>query len=76
MVLGERLFKETGRTLGVKVESVHLIEGIKMQVSFSSEMKGISKFPSGKNLGLGTATQYPHGSINASCLGVVSFEGD
>jgi hypothetical protein len=77
MALGEKLFEETGKILGVQVESVHPVEGVKMQVSFASEIKGLGKVPSGKNLGSGTATQYPHGAVNASYRGVASFgEGD
>jgi hypothetical protein len=47
-----------------------------MKVSFSSEIKGVGKFPSGMNLGSGTVTQYPSGAVNASYQGVVTFEGD
>ena len=65
MALGEKLFEETGTTTNFKITKVHPIEGITMEISFTSEIKGIGKFPSGKNMGSGTATQYPHGVVDA-----------
>ena len=76
MALGEKLFEETGKIIGMQVESVHPIEGIKMDVSFAGEIKGIGKFPSGRNLGSGTVTQYPHGAVNAQYKGVATIEGE
>ncbi len=71
MALGEKLFEETGKVTSVSVESVHPVEGVKMQVSFVSEIKG-AKFPSGKNMGSGRVTQYPHGIVDAEYRGVVT----
>jgi hypothetical protein len=71
MALGEKLFEESGNITGVKVTRVHPIEGITMEVSFTSEIRGIGRFPSGKNLGSGTMTQYPHGIVDASWQGSV-----
>jgi hypothetical protein len=53
-------------------ESVHPVEGIKMQVSFMSEMRGAGRFPSGRNMGSGTMHQYPHGIVDAEYHGVVT----
>ena len=48
-----------------------------MDVSFTSEIKGIGKFPSGKNLGSGIMTQYPHGIVDQSNHGLlITAEGD
>jgi hypothetical protein len=69
MTLGEKLFEESGNVTGFKVTKVHPIEGVTMEVSFVSEVKGIGKFPSGKNLGSGTVTQYPHGIVDGSYQG-------
>lgn len=38
---------------------VHPLEGVATEVSFTSDIKGIGKFLSGKNLGSGTMTKYP-----------------
>jgi hypothetical protein len=40
-----------------------------MEVSFMSEIRGIGRFPSGKNLGSGTVTEYPHGVVDGSYQG-------
>src|SRR5215208_5447334 len=63
MALGEKLFEESGNVTGFKVTKVHPIEGVTTEVSFTSEIKGIGRFPSGKNIGSGTVTQYPHGIV-------------
>ena len=57
MALGEKLFDESGNVTGFNVTKVHPLEGLTMEVSFVSEIKGVGNFPSGKNLGSGTVTQ-------------------
>jgi hypothetical protein len=69
MALGEKLFEESGNVTGFKVTKVHPIEGVTMEVSFISEIRGMGRFPSGKNLGSGTMTQYPHGIVDGSYQG-------
>jgi hypothetical protein len=69
MALGEKLFEESGNVTGFKVTKVHPVEGVTMEVSFTSEIRGIGRFPSGKNLGSGTVTQYPHGIVDGSYQG-------
>jgi hypothetical protein len=71
MALGEKLFEESGDITGFKVTKVHPVEGVTMEVSFTSEIRGIGRFPSGKNLGSGTMTQYPHGVVDASYQGSI-----
>lgn len=71
MALGEKLFEESGNVEGFKVTRVHPVEGTTMEVSFSSQIKGVGKFPSGKNIGSGTMTRYPHGVVDASYQGMV-----
>jgi hypothetical protein len=77
MALGEKLFEESGNVTGFKITKVHPIEGVTMEVSFASEIAGTGRFPSGKNLGSGTVTQYPHGIVDQSNQGsVMTNEGD
>lgn len=71
MELGEKLFEESGKVLGFKVTRVHPVEGTTMEVSFTSEIKGFGKFPSGRNVGSGIMTQYPHGVVDASYQGTI-----
>jgi hypothetical protein len=76
MALGEKLFEESGNVTGFKVTKVHPIEGVTMEVSFTSEIKGIGRFPSGKNLGSGTMTQYPHGIVDGGYQGSITTTED
>ena len=77
MALGEKLFEGTGNVAGFKVTKVHPMEGTTMEVSFVEDLKGIGKFPGGKNTGSGTMTQYPHGVMDGSYTGFVTFpDGD
>ena len=74
MVLGKKLFEESGRITSFKITRVHPIEGVTTEASFTSDIKGIEKFPSGKNLGSGTMTRYPHGIIDATWQGTFMTE--
>jgi hypothetical protein len=78
MALGEKLFEESGNVTGFKVTRVHPIEGVAMEVSFTSEIRGIGRFPSGKNLGSGTMTHYTHSIVDQSNQGslMTTAEGD
>jgi hypothetical protein len=76
MVLGEKLFEESGNITGVKVTRVHPIEGVTTEVSFTSEIRGQGRFPSGENLGSGIMTKYPHGIIDATWQGSVMTAED
>jgi hypothetical protein len=72
MALGEKLFEESGNITGFKVTKVHPIEGVTIEASFTSEIRGMGRFPSGKFLGSGTMTQYPHGIVDGSWQGSVT----
>jgi hypothetical protein len=77
MALGEKLFEESGNVVGFKVTRVHPVEGTTMEVSFNSELKGFGKVPSGRNIGSGIMTQYPHGVVDASYQGtLMASEGE
>ena len=68
MGLGEKLFEEVGKITNFKVVKVHPLEGITTEISFASDVRGIGRFPSGKNLASGTMTRYPHGIIDAKMM--------
>jgi hypothetical protein len=43
-----------------------------------SEIRGIGRFPSGRNIGSGTVTEYPHSVVDGSYQGsfMITAEGD
>ena len=74
MALGQKLFEEVGKISGFKVAKVHPLEGVTTELSFASDIKGIGKYPSGKNLASGIITKYPHGIIDGSWQGTLTSE--
>lgn len=76
MTLGQKLFEEAGKISGLKVVKVHPLEGVTIEITFMSDIKGIGKYPSGKNLASGTITKYPHGIIDGSWQGTLTSEKD
>jgi hypothetical protein len=71
MTLGEKLFEDSGKVVGFKVARVHPVEGMTLEVSFTSEIKGFGKFPNSRNIGSGTITHYPHRAEEASYQGTI-----
>lgn len=74
MAIGQKLFEEVGKMTDFKVVKVHPLEGVKTEVSFTSDIKGIGKYPSGKNLASGTITKYSHGIIDGAWQGALTNE--
>lgn len=76
MALGEKLFEESGEITGLKITRVHPIEGVTTEVSFTSEIRGEGRFPSGQSLGSGIMTKYPHGIIDGTWHGSLMTADD
>ncbi len=74
MALGQKLFEEVGKISAFKVAKVHPLEGVTTEISFTSDIKGVGRYPSGKNLASGTITKYPHGIIDGSWQGILTTE--
>ena len=74
MTIGQKLFEEIGKITDFKVVKVHPLEGVKTEVSFTSDIKGIGRYPSGKNLASGTITKYSHGIIDGTWQGALTNE--
>jgi hypothetical protein len=56
MALGEKLFEEGGEITSLKITRVHPIEGVTTEVSFTSEIRGEGRYPSGQSLGSGISS--------------------
>lgn len=72
MGLGEKLFEEAGKITAFKVIKVHPIEGTSTEITFRSDIRGIGRFPNGKNVASGTMMKYPHGIIDAAWQGTLT----
>jgi hypothetical protein len=74
MTVGQKLFEETGKISGLKVVKVHPLEGLTTEMTSMSDIRGVGKYPSGKNLASGTITKYSHGIIDGSWQGTLTTE--
>lgn len=74
MELKEKLFEESGKITGFKVTKVHPIEGVTTELNFTSDIRGVGRFPNGKNLASGVMTRYPHGIIDATWQGTLTTQ--
>ena len=73
MVLGAKLWDEKAKVVGMSVKSVGP-EGVRMEETFTSVIKGFGRFPSGTNMGTVEATQSPDGGSIGSGQGICTFE--
>jgi hypothetical protein len=74
MELKEKLFEESGKIAGFKVIKVHPIEGVTTELTFTSDIRGVGRFPNGKNLASGAMTRYAHGIIDATWQGTLTTQ--
>jgi hypothetical protein len=50
LILGEKMWEEKGKIMGISVKSVGP-EGVRMEETFATEVKGLGRVPSGRNIG-------------------------
>jgi len=76
MVVGEKMWEEKGKIIGISVKSIDT-EGAHMEETFTSEVKGLGRAPSGRNIGTMNVTQRTGGTFNGTGQGYfTSLEGD
>ena len=73
MVLGAKLWEEKGKVIGVSVKSVDS-EGVRVEETFASELKGIGRFPSGRNMGTLNMVTRPDGFSNGTGQGIFTTQ--
>ena len=61
LVLGEKLWEEKGKGIGMSIKSVGP-EGVHMEYTFASEVKGFGRVPSGRNMGTVDFVEAPGGA--------------
>jgi len=75
LVLGEKLWEEKGKTIGMSVKSVGP-EGIRMEQTFTTEVKGLGRSPNGVNMGTLDFVQTPSGGFGTGQGIFTSQDGD
>lgn len=70
MTMVEKLFEEKAKYTMMFVESVDA-EGVKVKQSFSADLTGFGRFPSGTNMGSGTVSLTPDGKAIGEWCGMM-----
>lgn len=76
LVLGEKMWEEMGKIIGISVKSVGP-EGVRMEETFATEVKGIGRAPSGRNIGTIEFIEVHSGFFSGTGQGyLVTEDGD
>jgi hypothetical protein len=76
LVLGEKLWEEKGKAVGMSVKSIGP-EGVHMEETFATVVKGFGRGPSGTNMGTMESVVGPDGGSSGSGQGIfTSQDGD
>jgi hypothetical protein len=76
LVLGEKMWEEKGKIIGISVKSVGP-EGVRMEETFATEVKGLGRAPSGRNIGTMDILETPGGFFSGTGQGyLVTQDGD
>ena len=73
MVLGEKMWEEKGKIIGISVKSVGP-EGVRMEETFASEAKGLGRAPSGRNIGTLDLIETPGGFFSGTGQGMFTTQ--
>jgi hypothetical protein len=73
LVFGEKQWEEKGKTVGMSIKSIGP-EGVRMEQTFTSAVKGFGRFPSGTNMGSGEVVIAPDESFSGSGQGIFTSE--
>jgi len=75
MALGEKVAEEKGSVIGMSVKSIDS-NGMSTEISFASEVQGIGRFPSGRNMGTLSGLDGPHTSRSTGQGIIVTKDGE
>ena len=69
MAMGEKLFEEKGKATVIFIKEIGA-EGVVLKQSFTSELKGHGRWPSGMNMGSGLVKMMPNGMARGKWHGI------
>jgi hypothetical protein len=76
LVFGKKLWEEKVKTIGMSIKSIGP-EGVRMEETATTVLKGFGRFPSGTNMGTMNAVHAPDGGFSGSGQGIfTSQDGD
>jgi hypothetical protein len=76
LVLGGKMWEEKGKVIGMSVKSIGP-EGVHMEETFATEVKGLGRAPSGRNIGTMDLIEVPGGFFSGTGQGyLVTQDGD
>jgi hypothetical protein len=73
LVLGEKMWEEKGKVIGISVKSVGP-EGVRMEETFATEVKGLGRAPSGRNIGTMDIIEVPGGFFSGTGQGIFTTQ--
>ena len=73
LVLGEKMWEEKGKVIGMSVKSVGP-EGVRMEETFATEVKGLGRAPSGRNIGTMDIIEVPGGFFSGTGQGIFTTQ--
>ncbi len=71
MALGEKIFEEKGKVAMFFIKEIGA-EGVEMKQSWTSELKGHGRWPSGMNMGSGLVKMWPNGMAMGKWHGIMT----
>lgn len=73
LVLGAKNVEEKGKVIGLSVKAVDS-EGMHMEETFATEVKGFGRFPSGRNMGTLNFVTRPDGLFSGTGQGIFTAQ--
>jgi hypothetical protein len=73
LVLGEKLWEEKGKAIGMAIKSIGP-EGVHMEETFTSTVKGFGRSPNGTNMGTLNIVTRPDGFFSGTGQGIFTTQ--
>ena len=75
MALGEKVAEEKGSVIGMSVKSIDA-NGMSIEFSFASEVQGIGRYPSGRDMGTLSSLDGPHTNRSTGQGVIITKDGE